>query len=77
MPQSSTLSMGMNVQKDSRSSWMPGIFGSHVVREGPSFFQAMAQEGLQGGKGGKHEVAQPQPIHAPSPDYSQTRKRSS
>ena len=59
MPQSSTLSMGMNVKKDARASWMPGVFGSNLVREGPSFFQAMAQEGLQGGKGGKHEVAQP------------------
>ena len=57
--------MGMDVQKDSRSSWMPGGFGSNVVREGPYFFQAMAQEGLQGGQGGKHEVEQPQPIHAP------------
>ena len=46
MPQSSMLSMGMDVHNDSRSSWIPGIFGSNVVREGLSFFQAIAQEGL-------------------------------
>ena len=48
-----------------RSSWMPGVFGSNGVRELPCLFQAMAHEGLQGGKSDQHEVAQPQHIHAP------------
>jgi hypothetical protein len=42
-----------------------GVFGSTVVREVPYFSKAIAQEGLQGGKGGKHEVEQPQHIHDP------------
>ena len=42
-----------------------GGFGSNVVREVPSFFQAIEKEGLQGGKGNKHEVEQPQHIHDP------------
>jgi hypothetical protein len=46
-----------------------GVFGSNVVREVPCFVQAMAQEGLQGGKGDTHAVAQPQPIHDPGIHY--------
>ena len=42
-----------------------GVFGSNGVREVLCFFQAMAQEGLQGGKGDTHAVEQPPHIHAP------------
>ena len=42
-----------------------GGFGSNVVREVLCFFQAVAQEGLQGGKGDTHEVEQPQHLHNP------------
>jgi hypothetical protein len=42
-----------------------GGFDANGVRAVPCFFQAMAQEGLQGGKGDTHEVAQPQHIHDP------------
>ena len=65
MPQSSTLSTGMDVQKDSTLFLEAGVFGSNVVREVPYFFQAIAKEALQGGKGDKHEVEQPQHIHDP------------
>jgi len=42
-----------------------GVLGSTVVREVPYFFKAIEKEGLQGGKGDKNEVGQPQHIHAP------------
>src|SRR5262249_15323609 len=39
--------------------------GSNVVREVPYFCKAIAQEGLQGGKGDTYEVEQPQHIYDP------------
>jgi hypothetical protein len=65
MPQSSTLSTGMDVQKDSTLFLDAGVFGSNAVREVPGFFKTMATEGLQGGKGDTHEVEHPQPSHHP------------
>ena len=46
MPQSSTLSMGMDVHKDSTLFLDAGVFGSNVVREGPCFFKAIEKQRL-------------------------------
>ena len=51
-----------------------GVFGSNVVREVPCFFQAMAQEGLQGGKDDKYEIGQSQHIHDPGIQQEPSRK---
>ena len=42
-----------------------GVLSSNVVREGHCLFKTIEKEGLQGGKGDKHEVEQPQHIHDP------------
>jgi len=42
-----------------------GVLGSNVVREVECFFKAIEKEGLQGEKGDKKEVGQPQQIHDP------------
>jgi hypothetical protein len=65
MPQSSTLSMGMDVHKNSCSSWMPGSSAPTLSEKCPTFSMPLKKEGLQGGKGDKHEAEQSQHIHDP------------
>ena len=51
-----------------------GVLGSNVDQEVQSFFKAIEKEGLQGGKGGKNEVGEPQHIHAPGIQQEPDRK---
>jgi hypothetical protein len=47
MPQSSTLSMGRDVQKDLRSSWMPGVLAPTVYEKCHPFFRPLQKKGCK------------------------------
>ena len=47
MPQSSTLSMGRDAQKDLRSSWMPGVLAPTVSEKCHPFFRPLHKKGCK------------------------------
>jgi hypothetical protein len=51
MPQSSMLSKGMDVQKDSTLFLDAGVFGSNVVREVPYFLRPLPKKGCKEDRG--------------------------